>query len=153
MTKKAQKKEFTVPAIARGTVIDHIPPHRTLKVVEILSSLDDLVIIGVNFPSKLKESKGFVKIANRELTADEVNKIAIVAPNATVNIIHNFRVDSKLKVEVPEEIRGIVCCSNPNCITNHQEIATLFYLENRENMELRCHYCERIFSSEDISVF
>ena len=144
--------EMKVQAIQNGTVIDHIPSRYTLQVVRLLSGLDDFVTIGINFPSGSMERKGVVKIANKVLTQNEVNKIAIFAPQATVNIIKNFQVVDKRKVKLPKSLQGIVKCSNPKCITNAERMPTVFYTSSGDHVELRCHYCERIMPLEEVEV-
>jgi aspartate carbamoyltransferase regulatory subunit len=149
---KTLLSEMTVQAIKNGTVIDHIPAALTLKVVQTLSGLEDMVTIGINFPSGRMGKKGVVKIAGKELTKKEVNKIAIFAPLATVNIIKNYKITRKLKVELPAELVGVVGCSNPNCITNHESVQTRFYTKHGEHTELRCHHCERLTLIEEVQV-
>ncbi|MBI2134408.1 aspartate carbamoyltransferase regulatory subunit [Candidatus Woesearchaeota archaeon] len=146
------KKEVSISAIKEGTVIDHIPSNVTLKVAEILN-LDDvagIISIATNLPSKKMAKKGIVKIGDKLLTQDEVNKIAVIAPDATVNIIENYNVKRKLKVLLPDIIEKIVKCSNPNCITNNEKAETRFYVLNKTPLKLKCHYCERAMNKEDI---
>jgi len=149
---KTSSAEMMVQAIKDGTVIDHIPSAYTLTVVRLLSGLDDHVTIGVNFPSRTMKTKGVVKIANKEVTREEANKIAIFAPDATINIIKNYKVTRKRKVELPAEMRGIVKCSNPNCVTNYEGIPTRFTTKHGEHAELRCHYCERVMPIEEVQI-
>ena len=115
-----------VPAIEHGTVIDHIPSHATLTVVRILSELEDLVTIGINLSSQAIGRKGVVKIANRELSPEEVARIALIAPQATLCIIESYDVVEKYRVTPPEVVEGLVRCGNPNCITNHETVKTRF---------------------------
>ncbi|MEK7270427.1 MAG: aspartate carbamoyltransferase regulatory subunit [Planctomycetota bacterium] len=136
------RNQIVVPAIENGTVIDHIPPSATLKVVQILSRIDDLVTIGINFPSASMGRKGVVKIANQHLTPREVDKIAVLAPAATVNIIRGFKVREKIRVKIPAIIEGLVRCKNPACITNHEAVRTKFKVLPGAR-EVECHYCER----------
>ena len=152
MKGKREKTVLRVPAIENGTVIDHIPAHATLTVVRILSELEDLVTIGVNLPSPKIGSKGVVKIANRKLSPDEVAKIALIAPQATLSIIESFDVVQKHEVTHPDVVTGIARCGNPNCITNHEAIVTRFSVVQAPDSALRlvCHYCERAYDQEEI---
>ena len=152
MEREVPKKE--VPAIEYGTVIDHIPAHATLTVVRILSELEDLVTIGINLKSNKLTRKGVVKIANRKLSAEEVAKIALVAPQATVNIIERFKVVKKYRVMPPEVLKGIVRCPNPVCITNHENVSTVFSVTTKPDgtIRLKCRYCERIYNKEEVEV-
>ena len=94
--------------------------------------------------------KDIVKIENRELETKEVNKIALIAPKATINIIRDYEVVEKYKVELPDEIVGIVTCSNPTCISNAREpVKSRFLLVGRDPPQIKCYYCER--ETEDIA--
>ena len=146
------KREVSISAIKEGTVIDHIPSNVTLKVADILNleGITGIISIATNLPSKKMEKKGIIKIAGKSLTQDEVNKIAVIAPEATVNIIENYNVKKKLKVLLPNLIEKIVKCSNPNCITNNEKVETRFYVLNKNPLKVKCRYCERAMSKEDI---
>lgn len=146
------KKELSISAIKEGTVIDHIPSNVTLKVADILN-LDgstNMISIAANLPSKKMGKKGIVKIGGKLLTQEEVNKIAIIAPQATVNIIGNYNVKKKLNVSLPDLIEKIIKCSNPNCITNNEKVETKFYVLGKSPLKVKCHYCERAMNKEDI---
>ncbi len=140
------EKKLKVAALRDGTVIDHIPSDKLFKVVQILhlDTCDNQITLANNLESKKIGSKGLVKIADRALEEDETNKIALIAPNAKINIIKDFEVVEKRPLILPEEIREIVQCGNPNCITNHQPVTTRFkVMKNEEELMLKCIYCER----------
>jgi aspartate carbamoyltransferase regulatory subunit len=97
------------------------------------------------------EHKDIVKIENRELSQDEVDKLVLLAPNATINIIRDYEITRKAQLELKDEISGVINCSNPNCISNSNEpIETRFYVQSKEPVVLRCHYCERTMNLDDI---
>jgi len=149
------KKELKVSAIKEGTVIDHIPTDRTFAVVDILDleHHDNIVSIATNLPSKTLGKKGIVKVGGKFLTKDEVSKIALVAPKATVNIIKNYGVKQKIKVNVPKFIEKIIKCSNPNCVTNmEKDVTTKFYVLDKDPIKIKCYYCERSISSKDLKL-
>ncbi len=146
------EKLMTVEKIERGTVIDHIPAAVTLKVVQLISGIEDLVTIGVNFPSRRLGLKGVVKIANKELTPEEYSKIALIAPSATVNIIEGFQVKRKTPVKLPGVLEGIVRCPNPSCITNHEPVRTRFRVLPPDGARLLCHYCEHPAPREEVEI-
>ena len=149
------KKELNVSAIKEGSVIDHIPSNTTLKVVDILDlkGIRGIISIATNLTSKTMGKKGIIKISSKDLTKEEVDKIALIAPNATVNIIKNYDVKQKIKVSIPSTINKIIKCSNPNCITNNEkDIMTKFYVLKKDPLKVRCHYCERNMDKEDISL-
>lgn len=146
-------KELKVKPIRNGTVIDHINANKALSVIKILGipSGKNTVTIAMNVSSPEMETKDIVKIEGRELAHDEVDKIALIAPNATINIIRNYEIVEKGKVNLLDEISGILECPNPNCITNTGEpMTTRFYVIREEPVFLRCYYCERIMEESEI---
>ena len=144
--------EMNVSTIRDGTVIDHVDSDATFKVADILQVKDErnMVLVGVNLASERLGKKGLIKIENRELTPDEVNKIALIAPDATLNIISNFKVVDKAKVQLPRQIERIVKCFNPRCVTNQQAVTTRFEVLRVSPPVLRCLYCERVMAGQDI---
>lgn len=147
-------EKLRVRKIEAGTVIDHINPGRALTVLEILGikeRTDQPVSMLMNVPSGRFGKKDIVKIEGREVEKDEINKIALTAPNATINVIENYEVVEKKEVEFPEEIEGVVDCSNPECITNTSEpVSSKFKVIGESPVELRCKYCERITEESEI---
>lgn len=147
-------KEIRIPAIKDGTVIDHIPSRDTFKIIRLVDpqEFEHAISLALNLESKKMGKKGVIKISNRTLSKDEVNKVAILAPQATVSFINNYEVKKKIRVKVPDVIEKIVKCSNPNCITNVEDIKTRFMLEKERPLKIRCVYCERIMSRDDIKL-
>ena len=152
--KEELKKELKISAIEEGTVIDHIPTDATFKVVDILNlqNYNGVVSIATNLQSKRIGKKGIVKVGGKSLTQEEVNKIAIVASDATVNFIKNYDVKEKIKVKTPDVIDSVVKCSNPVCITNNEQVATKFYVVKKDPLKIKCHYCERSMGKEDLHI-
>ena len=113
------KKELQVAALENGTVIDHIPSEKLFTVVSLLGleHMNNNITIGFNLNSKKLGKKGIIKIADKFFCDDEINRIAVVAPNVKLNIIRNYEVVEKREVKLPDELRGIVKCANPKCIT------------------------------------
>ncbi|MBQ3983498.1 MAG: aspartate carbamoyltransferase regulatory subunit [Bacteroidales bacterium] len=146
------KKELVVPAIENGTVIDHIPTEVVYKVVHILGLEDykDEVLIGTYLQSGKLGRKGIIKIKNKHFTKDEVSKVALVAPFVTVITIKDYRVIEKFSTEIPDHIENFIKCANPKCITNFEDIPTQFDVVDKENLKLRCHYCEKYTTKETI---
>ncbi|MDN3512125.1 MAG: aspartate carbamoyltransferase regulatory subunit [Candidatus Jettenia sp.] len=145
-------KHLDVSAIKDGSVIDHIDNKSTLKVADILNiqNEEQVVLVGMNLKSKLLGKKGIIKIGGKIIDQNEVNKIALIAPNATVNIIKDYEVVKKFKVAVPEVIEGIVKCFNPNCVSNYNNVTSKLNVVNKNPIRLECHYCERTMSAKDI---
>jgi len=149
------EKHLKVSAIKDGTVLDHIPSDQLFKVIDILNLSDcvNQITFGTNLDSKLLGKKAIIKISDRYFEDDEINKIALIAPQAKINIIHDFMVVQKRELSVPGEIRGIVKCMNPVCITNHQPVETIFstLYENNE-IKLLCHYCEKTTDKQNLKI-
>lgn len=151
------ERELRVSKIKDGTVIDHISGGYALDVVKILgitgreSGRTRVMTIAINVPSKRFKVKDIVKIEGRALNAQEVNKIALVAPHASINIIRDYDVVEKLEVKLPKVIEAIVKCVNPVCISNSNEpAAAKFYVESEEPLLLKCHYCGYILEKADV---
>lgn len=146
----ATKKELAVAALRNGTVIDHIPSSVLFKAVKILGieKLDTHVTIGNNLDSGKFGTKGIIKVADVEFPETVLNRIALIAPSAKVNIIRDFEVVEKHPVTLPDNIVGIVRCGNPKCITNNEPMKTRFTVIDREHVTIRCHYCGHSVTSD-----
>ncbi|WP_069806943.1 aspartate carbamoyltransferase regulatory subunit [Vulcanisaeta thermophila] len=154
---KAGGRELIISKIKDGVVIDHIPAGRALMVLRILGITGRegfRVALVMNVDSRKLGTKDIVKIEGRELTRDELNMIALVAPTATINIIRNYEVVSKFKVQVPGVIEGLIKCKNPRCITNQprEPVRTRFRVISREPLKLVCDYCGTIHELNDLSL-
>jgi aspartate carbamoyltransferase regulatory subunit len=148
------EKKLEVSAIENGTVIDHIPAKALFKVISILNldKIDKQITFGTNLDSKKLGKKAIVKLTDTFFIDKEINKIALVAPQAKLNIIRDFNVVEKKVVEVPDEIIGIAKCMNPKCITNNEKIVTKFSVVSKNEVRLKCHYCEKITDQEHIEI-
>ena len=139
--------QLVVSALENGTVLDHIPAENVYKALDLLGlkDIESQITIGINLASKIHGKKGIIKIADKFFEDEELNKLALIAPNATVNIIRDFKVLEKKKLETPKEVIGIARCKNPKCVTNHQPIKTRFAtVQKNDKISLKCHYCEKI---------
>jgi aspartate carbamoyltransferase regulatory subunit len=147
-------KQLSVSAIKEGTVIDHIPAFVLFKVVSILNldKLDTMITIGNSLESDKLGKKGIIKLSKVFFQDDDINKIALVAPSAKLNIIRNYEVVEKKVVSVPDEIVGIVKCVNPKCITNNEKATTRFEVVSKNDVKLKCHYCEKITNQDNIEI-
>lgn len=140
------EKHMEVRAIENGTVIDHIPAQSLFKIIDILQLEKETnrITFGTNLESKRMGSKAIIKINDRYCAPEEINRIALVAPMARVNIIKDYQVTEKLNVEVPAEVKGFIKCVNPMCITNQQPVKTAFEVIGKgEEIALKCRYCEK----------
>ena len=153
MEKEILRKELKVSAIENGTVIDHIPSGSVFQVIKILNlpEYQNQLLIATNLDSQKMGKKGIIKVSNKFFKSDEINKIALVAPSATLIIIRNFEVIEKKQVEIPDIAENIVKCFNPNCITNNEDVSTRFRVIDKRDLKLRCHYCEKITARKNIA--
>lgn len=143
------KEEMRVRRIKHGTVIDHITSGQALNVLRILGisgKTKSVVSVAMNVPSNVIGMKDIVKVEDRELKEEEVDRISLIAPNATINIIRDFEVIEKYRVSLPEHIEGVVRCANPNCISNTNEPVISKFVVNKKPVELRCIYCDYVIS-------
>lgn len=147
-------KKLEVSAIKDGTVIDHIPAEKLFNVVSILSlnDLEETITFGTNFKSDRLGKKAIIKLSGVFFKDSDINRIALVAPQAKLNIIRDYKVVEKKIVEVPNEIEGIVKCVNPKCITNHETVLTRFTIVDKDKIQLRCNYCEKITDPEHLDM-
>jgi aspartate carbamoyltransferase regulatory subunit len=149
-----KKKELQVAALENGTAIDHIPSEQLFKVASLLglSRMNNRITIGNNLRSKKMGTKGVIKIADTFFEEDEINRIALVAPNVVLNIIRDYEVVEKKHVSLPNELVDIVKCNNPKCISNNEPMPSRFDVIDREKVTIKCHYCERKINKEDIII-
>jgi aspartate carbamoyltransferase regulatory subunit len=139
--------------LENGTVLDHIPAKNVYKAIDLLNlrGVESQITIGINLASKLYGQKGIIKIADKFFEDEELNKLALIAPKATVNVIRDFKVVEKKKITMPNEIIGIAKCMNPKCVTNHQPIKTRFTtIAKGDEISLLCHFCEKISDTKGI---
>jgi len=148
------KRKLKVSAIKEGTVIDHIPANQLFKVISILGldKVSNQITFGTNLESRKLNHKAIIKVSGKYFEDDEINKIALIAPAAKLNIIKDYEVVEKKVVDVPDEVVGIVKCFNPKCITNNEPVTTRFTVVSKENIALKCHYCEKITSEEHLKI-
>lgn len=139
--------ELKVRPIKNGTVIDHIAGGQALNVLKILGisgTTDATVSVIMNVASEKLGKKDIVKVEDRELKETEVNRIALIAPDATINIIRDYKVVEKHAVDLPDLIIGVVRCQNPSCISNSSEpIKSRMLVKVKNPVVLRCVYCEQ----------
>ena len=148
-------REYKVYRIHNGTVIDHIPAWQALRVIGILEleGSESLVTVGFGLKSGQRGRKDLLKVENRELTQEEIHRIALVAPHATINLIRDSRITQKFSVRLPDEFTGVARCANLGCITRHEPVPTRFRtIERKPPVQLLCYYCGQISVGEDIEI-
>lgn len=151
-THSVSKDKLLVEAIANGTVIDHIAPGQAMNILRLFKFLGkhNHITVGFNLRSGEMGSKDIIKIEDVTFSPSETEQLAILAPNATVNLISNYKVVDKYKLRLPVEIAGAFECPNSNCITHVEKAATPRFKIIKEGSQvmMRCHYCERVFERE-----
>lgn len=148
------KQELQVAALEDGTVIDHIPSDKLFTVVSLLGleHMGNNITIGFNLESKKLGKKGIIKIAGKFFCDEEINRISVVAPHVKLNIIRDYAVVEKREVQMPDDLKAIIKCANPKCITNNEPMPTLFHVVDKENCVVKCHYCEKEQRKEEFTI-
>ncbi len=146
------KDKLMVEAIANGTVIDHIAPGQAINILRMFKFLsrNNQLTVGFNLRSGDMGKKDIIKISNVVFSPSETEQLAILAPNATINQIENYKVVDKYKLRLPRETVGVFACPNSNCITNVEKDATPRFKISKEGdvVMMRCHYCEKVFERD-----
>lgn len=139
------QKQLLVAAIENGTVIDHIPAEKTFQVASLLelNKLESPVTIGQNYISEKVGKKGLIKVSDKFFTDEEISRLSVVAPKVVLSIIKGYEVVEKKTVETPDELKGIIRCNNPKCVTNNEPMQTVFRVVNKQLGTVRCHYCDK----------
>lgn len=152
--KPGKDKTLSVSAIGEGTVIDHIPADSLFDVLSILKldELDSQITFGTNLKSDRFGKKAIIKLEGKFFQDDEINRIALVAPEAKLNIIRDYQVAEKKSVGLPDQIEGIAKCMNPHCVTNHENITTKFSVIDKKQVTLKCLYCEKITDKKHLDI-
>ena len=161
----SEGRELLIRAIKNGIVIDHIPSEKVFAIVEILKlkEYSERITVATNMPSSSLRRKGIIKIEEKILEEKELNNISLLAPNVTINIIDNYEVVEKSKLEKLDKVIGLMKCDNPKCISNHENIETKFIRikENTENLnennleeksKYKCFYCEKVILEDEIQI-
>ena len=133
--------------LSDGTVIDHLPVGTASRALSILGlPREGPVTIGMNVPSQRHGHKDIIRVEGLELRKSETDRLALLGPNVTVSIVKGGKVSSKLLLEVPERLVGVIRCGNPTCITNTERMTPVFdraSADRKDPLVLRCAYCER----------
>jgi len=144
-----------VTAIRNGTVVDHIPSGQALKVIRMLridNSRSTPVSLVMNVPSDKLGRKDLLKVEDRELNKEELDRLALIAPSASIAIIRNHAVAEKLKVSMADDLVNIARCSFSNCITmnDREPLPQRLRVVKREPLEVRCYYCGKGQDLDDL---
>ena len=149
-----KEKQLMVAAIENGTVIDHIPSEKLFAVVNLLhlDRMTSAVTIGYNLESQELGKKSIIKMADKFFTNEELNQLAVICPNLTLCIIRDYKIVEKRMVTLPDELKGIVHCTNPKCITNNEPMQTHCHVHGPDRRALKCHSCNPIIDLEKVKL-
>jgi aspartate carbamoyltransferase regulatory subunit len=146
--------QLLVRRIKDGTVVDHIENGKALivlRVLDITGREGNVVTVALNVPSNKHMKKDIIKVENKFLKQVETDKLALIAPHATINIIRDYKLVEKRKINLPDSIIGIFDCPNLNCITNSEEdIKSTIDIIDKEKILLRCKYCGRTITIDEL---
>ncbi|QLH03604.1 aspartate carbamoyltransferase regulatory subunit [Nitrosopumilus cobalaminigenes] len=149
-----EQSDLMVRRIKEGTVIDHIDEGKGLQVLNALridGKDGSLITIALNVPSGKFKKKDIIKVENKFLKDDDTNKLAVIAPTATINMIKEYKLVEKRRVALPNEIDRIFRCSNPDCITNSTEhIESVMDVIDKGGRVLKCRYCARVLDVNEL---
>ncbi len=143
--------ELSVEALTNGTVIDHIPAGQGLEILRQfgLNDLGERVTVGFNLRSSAMEQKDIIKVTNVFFTQEDANKLALFAPQATVNVIKNYQIVEKHQLSLPSEIKKVFRCPNSNCASHSEPVNSYFHVKHRFGItKLKCHFCEKTYSRD-----
>lgn len=147
-------RQLLVRRIKDGTVIDHIESGKALLVLrtlDITGKEGNVITVALNVPSSKHNKKDIIKVENRFLEKNETNKLALIAPHATINIIKEYKLVEKRKIQLPDSITGVFKCTNLKCVTNSDEyIKPVINIIDKEKVILRCRYCFRTLTINEL---
>src|SRR5919199_4818891 len=150
----SDSRQLLVRRIKDGTVIDHIESSKALLVLrtlDITGKEGNVITVALNVPSSKHNKKDIIKVENRFLEKNETNKLALIAPHATINIIRDYKLVEKRKIQLPDSITGVFKCPNLKCITNSgEEIRSMIDVIDKEKVVLKCRYCARTISTDEL---
>jgi aspartate carbamoyltransferase regulatory subunit len=147
--------QLIVRRIKNGTVIDHIEAGKALFVLRVLNITGiegEVITVALNVPSNKHIKKDIIKVENKYLHEEETNKLALIAPRATINIIKDYKLMEKRKILLPNSIRGIFRCPNLACVTNGENVVSVIEIVDKEKILLRCKYCSQTLTTNDLLV-
>ena len=134
---------MNIDSINTGFVIDHIVAGKAMTLYKLLglNKLECPVAMIMNASSKRMGKKDIIKI-DGDIDID-MDVIGYVDPNATVNVIRNGKLVEKRDITVPGELKNVLFCKNPRCITStEQELPHIFRLTDKNRRIYRCIYCD-----------
>lgn len=139
---------MNIDSIKNGIVIDHIKAGKGMEIYKLLEldNLDCSIAIIKNVPSRKLGKKDIIKI-DSDFDVD-LDILGYVDPNVTIDVIKDSELVDKKKVDLPKQLKNILKCKNPRCITStEQELPHIFRLSESSGEKIyRCIYCETKYS-------
>ncbi len=149
----SDSSQLIVRRIRNGTVIDHIEAGKALFVLRVLNITGlegEVITVALNVPSSKHTKKDIIKVENKYLREEETNKLALIAPRATINIVKDFKLVEKRKILLPNAINGIFRCPNLRCVTNGENVMSVIEIVDKDKVLLRCKYCSQTLTTNDL---
>jgi aspartate carbamoyltransferase regulatory subunit len=145
-----------VQKISDGSVIDHIAAGKALSVLRLLGDPQEngfTIALVMNVSSSKMGKKDIVKVEGVEITPEQVQRLALIAPRASVNIVRAYRVVAKSNAVPPRTLRGVLSCNAPTCVSvrEKESAPSIFFISGRTPLRYRCKYCGRELSEREIS--
>ncbi|MBS6160442.1 MAG: aspartate carbamoyltransferase regulatory subunit [Blautia sp.] len=139
---------LNVGQLNEGVVLDHIKAGKSMTIYHDLKldKLDCCVAIIKNARSAKMGRKDIIKV---ECPIDTLNLdiLGFIDHNITVNIIKDGKIVEKKELHLPKEIKNVIKCKNPRCITSvEQELDQIFFLADPTKEIYRCRYCEEKYT-------
>ena len=142
---------MNIDTIKNGYVIDHITAGNAIKIYRLLNleKLDLVVALITNVKSEKTKTKDLLKIG--KLIDINLDKIAFIDPDVTINVVKNNKIIEKKKLELPEKLINVCKCNNPRCITStERNLDQIFNLTDKDNKIYRCNYCETMLEKDKL---
>ncbi len=145
---------LNIGKIEEGFVLDHIQAGKSMQIYRHLGldKLDSTVAIIKNAKSQAMGKKDILKV-ECDINSLDLDVLAFIDHNITVNVIKDGKIIEKRSLVLPKEIRGVIRCHNPRCISSiEQELPQIFYLADEEKEIYRCRYCDEKYSEGDVNL-
>jgi aspartate carbamoyltransferase regulatory subunit len=149
----SDSSQLIVRRIRNGTVIDHIESGKALFVLRVLNITGlegEVITVALNVPSSKHTKKDIIKVENKYLREEETNKLALIAPRATINIVKDYKLVEKRRILIPDSINGIFRCPNLRCVTNGENVMSVIEIIDKDKVLLRCKYCSQTLTTNDL---
>lgn len=141
---------LNVDSLEKGIVIDHIRAGSCMELYKYLEldKLDCSIAIIKNAKSGALGKKDIIKIDG--MIDLDLDVLGFIDCNITINIIDNGKIIEKKKLQLPKQVKNVVTCKNPRCITSvERSIDHIFNLTDAETYTYRCMYCEQKYENKD----